>query len=193
MAKPISSVSQLAVPTVTKSEFYSLIRPGDLLFCSGRSCISQAIENVSGSVFSHVLMAWVPGPWTSQWLTLEATFTRGVHVGILADYVDNYDGDIIVARRDIPEVEILAEINAGLGLVDDQYDWAQEVSIVGHKLMHRLPVLHPKAQLYCSGLQYVMSLVSSNPLQRPGDNYPTPEDNWTDSSVSPICALARPT
>jgi hypothetical protein len=192
MAQHISSVSQLAVPTVTKSELYSLIQPGDLLFCLGQECISKAIEGATGSPFSHVLMAWVPGTWTSQWLTLEATFGRGVHVGILADYVDNYDGDIVVARRDIALPEILAEVDAGLGLVDDQYDWAQEVSIVGHKLIHALPVIHPNLRLYCSGLQYVMSLASSKPLQRPGPNYPTPEDNWTDPSVSAICALVRP-
>jgi hypothetical protein len=48
----------------------------------------------------------------------EATIDRGVHVGILADYVDNYDGDVVLARRDIPESEILAEVNARLALVD---------------------------------------------------------------------------
>lgn len=191
MAEHISSIAQSKLVQVTKDELYAQIRPGDLVFCSGRATISNTIERVTYSPFSHVLMAWVPGPWTKQWLTLEATIDRGVHVGVLADYVDNYDGDLALARRTLSEAEILAEVNAGLALVDDKYDWAQEVSIVGHKLIHKLPVLHPKSELYCSGLQYVMSLASSKPLQRPAENYPTPEDNWTDPSVMPVCALLK--
>jgi hypothetical protein len=191
MAEHISSVAQSKLLQVTKDELYAQIRPGDLFFCSGRANISYAIEDATKSPFSHVLKAWVPGSWAKQWLTLEATIDRGVHVGVLADYVDNYDGDLVLARRTLSEAEILAEVNAGLALLDDKYDWAQEVSIVGHKLIHKLPVVHPKAQLYCSGLQYVMSLASSEPLQRPAENYPTPEDNWTDPSVTPVCALVR--
>lgn len=191
MATHISSIAQSTFPRVTKGDLYAQIRPGDLVFCSGREKISRTIEGITNSPFSHVLMAWVPGPWSKQWLTLEATIDRGVHVGMLADYVDNYDGDIALARRDVPEAELLAEVNAGLALVDDKYDWAEEVSIVGHKLIHQLPIVHPKAELYCSGLQYVMSLASSKPLQRPAANYPTPEDNWTDPSVTPVCALLR--
>jgi hypothetical protein len=191
MAQHISSIAQSKLPAVTKGDLYAQIRPGDLVFCSGRANISHAIEGATKSPLSHVLRAWLPGSWATQWLTLEATIDRGVHVGILADYVDNYDGDLAVARRDIPEAELLAEVNAGLGLLDDQYDWAQEVSIVGHKLIHQLPVMHPKAKLYCSGLQYVMSLASSKPLQRPSQNYPTPEDNWTDPSVVAVCAFLK--
>jgi hypothetical protein len=191
MAAHIDSVSRSSILVATRGEVYSLIRPGDLLFCSGRAGVGHAIEDVTASPFSHVLMAWLPGDWATQWLTLEATFPRGVHVGILSDYIDNYDGDLVVTRRDITEAEILAEVNAGLALVDDQYDWAQEVSIVGHKLIHQFPIVHPKAELYCSGLQYAMSLASSKPLQRPAANYPTPEDNWTDPSVTPVCALLK--
>jgi hypothetical protein len=191
MAAHIDSVSRSSILVATRGEVYSLIRPGDLLFCSGRAGVGHAIEDATDSPFSHVLKAWLPGDWATQWLTLEATFMRGVHVGILSDYIDNYDGDLVICRRDIPFQEILAEVNVGLSLVDDQYDWVQEVSIVGHKLIHQLPVLHPKAELYCSGLQYVMSLKSSKPLQRPADNYPTPEDNWTDPSVLPVCAFLK--
>jgi hypothetical protein len=54
-----------------------------------------------------------------------------------------------------------------------------------------LPLIEPKKELYCSGLQYAMSLATPYPLQRSSANYPTPEDNWTDPTVTPVCALVK--
>lgn len=124
--------------------------------------------------------------------TLEATFSKGVHVGVLADYVDRYDGDLVVARRSALSPEMFqAELDRGFSLLDDSYDWQQEVSIVARKLIKSLPLIEPKKELYCSGLQYAMSLATPYPLQRFSANYPTPEDNWTDTSVIPVCALVK--
>ena len=189
MARHIDSVAGSTIERVTRAGLYAALRPGDLLFCAGRGCVSEGIGAVTHSPFSHVLMAWLPDAWCTQWLTLEATIDRGVHVGLLSDYIDGYRGDVVLARRNLPIAEICAEVNAGLALVDDKYDWQQEVSIVARKLIRCLPLLQPKVELYCSGLQYVMSLASRAPLQRPAQSYPTPEDNWTDPSVQPVCAL----
>lgn len=191
MAAHVESVAASGLARVTKGEFYDRIRPGDLVFCSGRELISRAIESETRSPWSHVLMAWTPGGWGRQWLTLEATFGRGVHVGLLADYVDCYAGDVVLTRRPVltqPMVE--SELARGFALLDDGYDWQQEVSIAARKLVKALPLLRPKQELYCSGLQYAMSLATPYPLQRPMASFPTPEDNWTDATVEPVCALA---
>jgi len=192
MAKHIQSVRGSGVTAASRGELYGRIRPGDLIFCSGRVAISRCIEGLTDSPWSHVLMAWVAGPWCSQWLTLEATYEKGVHVGLLADYVNGYDGDLAVARRPVLSLqEVEGEINCGLSLLDDGYDWRQEVSVAARKMVATLPLILPKKELYCSGLQYVMSLATRYPLQRPAENYPTPEDNWTDPTVEPVCALLR--
>ena len=192
MAAHIRSVAESGISAVTKGELYEQIRPGDLLFCSGRETISRAIEDATASPWSHVLMLWIAGPWCRQWLTLEATFSKGVHVGVLADYVDHYDGDLVVANRPALSPEMIrAEVDCGLSLLDDSYDWQQEVSIAARKLIKSLPLIEPKKELYCSGLQYAMSLVTPYPLQRSSANYPTPEDNWTDTTVIPVCALVK--
>jgi hypothetical protein len=137
-------------------------------------------------------MAWLPDGAT-QWLTMESTFHRGVHVGKLSDYVDAYDGDLVIARREVLTTsEKISALNAGLSVLEDAYDWRQEVSIAAHKLIHALPIVKPQQEFYCSGLQYLMSLATPYPLRRPGANYPTPEDLWTDPTVIPICALANP-
>lgn len=192
MAAHVQSVAGAGIEQVAKGEFYARIRPGDLVFCSGRETISCAIEGLTHSPWSHVLMAWLPGSWGSQWLTLEATFERGVHVGLLADYVDGYDGDLVAARRGcLSESQIHAELNCGLSLLDDGYDWRQELSIAARKLVKALPLIEPKKELYCSGLQYAMSLATPYPLWKPEACLPTPEDNWTDSTVEAVCALLR--
>ena len=192
MAAHIRCMAESGIKAVTRGELYQQIRPGDLLFCSGNEAISRTIEDATASPWSHVLMAWLPGSWSSQWLTLEATFARGVHVGLLADYIDGYRGEIAVASRPCLSAQMIrSALNRGLSLLDDNYDWQQEVSIAARKLVKSLPLIEPKHELYCSGLQYAMSLATKFPLQRPLANYPTPEDNWTDPTVVPVCTLLR--
>lgn len=192
MAAHIESVAKSDIEQVSKGEFYNRILPGDLVFCSGRTSIDDIIEKETNSPFSHVFMLWTTGRWLGFWLTLEATFERGVCVGLMADYVDSYNGDLVLARRtNFGISDLFAAVSKGLSLLDDRYDWQQEVSIAARKLIKELPLLQPRKELYCSGLQYVMSEATGNPLQKPATSFPTPEDNWTDSSVHPVCALVR--
>lgn len=192
MAIHIDNVKNSGIRQVDRLEFYEEMEWGDLIFCCGREAISKEIECITDSPFSHVLMAWLPGGAT-QWLTLESTFHRGVHIGRLSDYVDAYDGDLVMARRPVlTAAEKMSALNVGLSALGDAYDWQQEISIAAHKLIRSLPIDRPKKEFYCSGLQYVMSLATPYPLQRPGPSYPTPEDLWTDPTVIPICALPNP-
>jgi hypothetical protein len=192
LADHINSIAGVGIPKVDKDSFYAELRWGDMLFCSGREPVSKTIEDVTDSPFSHVLFAWLPSH-AGQWLTLEATLARGVHVGKLSDYVDGYDGDLVLARRPaVTDTEKFAELNAGFSVLEDAYDWQQEVSVVAHKLIRALPVVKPKGEYYCSGLMWLMSLASNWPLQMPGPELPTPEDNWTDPSVVPVCAMVNP-
>jgi hypothetical protein len=190
MATHISSADAQGIEAVTKSGFYGNVRSGDLVFCCGHTDISRTIEDLTNSPFSHVLMTWFPSD-ADAWLTIESTFQHGVHVGQLAAYIDGYDGDLVLARRPVlTEAEIRKARDAGLQVLDDAYDWKQEVSVVGHRLLKCIPVEIPKKEYYCSGLQYLMSLATSYPLQRPGPNYPTPEDVWADPTVVPVCAYS---
>ncbi len=191
MATHIASAAAAGIPAVTKSEFYGQLKSGDLVFCCGRTDVSMAIEDLTHSPFSHVLMTWLP-PDSDSWLTIESTLHHGVHIGKLATYVDDYDGDLVLARRPVlSEEEIRKSRDAGLQVLDDAYDWKQEVSVVGHRLLRCIPVEIPQREYYCSGLLYLMSLATRHPLQRPGQNYPTPEDVWTDPTVAPVCALRK--
>jgi hypothetical protein len=192
MAIHIDNLESSGIRQIDKVGFYEQLEWGDLIFCCGQEEISKEIEAITHSPFSHVLMVWLPDGAT-QWLTLESTFHRGGHVGKLSDYVDAYDGDLVMARRKVlTTAEKLAALNVGLNVLEDAYDWQQEVSLVAHKLIRVLPIERPQKEFYCSGLQYFMSLATSYPLRRPGANYPTPEDLWIDPTVIPICALPNP-
>lgn len=191
MALHISSVATSGIPLVTKEEFYRQVQSGDLVFCCGRATISKVIEEMTISVFSHVLMTWLPED-ADHWLTIESTAKNGVHIGQLASYIDDYHGDLVLARRpQVTKTDIRKARDAGLQALDDAYDWRQELSIIGHRLLKCVPVEIPQNEYYCSGLQYMMSLATEFPLQRPGMNYPTPEEVWTDPTVVPVCGLKR--
>jgi hypothetical protein len=192
MAKHISSIAASGLPMVDKAGFYAQLRGGDLIHCSGASGISVPIEKQTGSPFSHVLMAWMPS-WANQWLTLEATINRGVHVGLLSDYVGAYDGDMVLARRPaLKQADIIAELNAGFNLLDDGYNWKSEVTFAAHKLVKMFPVSNPQKELYCSGLQQVMTKASPIPIVTTGPIMATPEQIYTDASVEAICATLKP-
>lgn len=191
MANPIATVESSGLRAVTKDEWYRELQSGDLVFCCGQAAVSKAIEAMTASPFSHVLMAWLP-PDSDVWLTIESTFHRGVHVGRLSDYVDRYDGDLVLARRPaLSKEDIRKARDAGLRVLEDRYDWQQEVSMVGHRLLECVPVEIPKREYFCSGLLYLMSLATQYPLERPGENYPTPEDVWRDPTVRPVCVYRR--
>lgn len=188
MAEHINNIACSGIPKVGREEFYRRARSGDLVFCSGKERISKIIEGETRSPFSHVLQLWLPTE-ASVWLTLESTIDRGVHVGLFSEYINKYDGDLVLARRPALNQAAIANIrNKMLGVIGDAYDWKQEVTIAGHNLWKEIPIEIPKNEYFCSGYQYYGSLAAVPYLQRPNVNFPTPEDNWTDPTVVPVCA-----
>lgn len=192
MAIHIQSVTGSSIPKVDKDQFYSTCRTGDLVFCSGQADISKTIEKETNSPFSHVLQLWLPSGAT-EWLTLESTINHGVHVGRFTEYIDKYDGNLVLTRRENLSAEaIIAIRNKFFTILDDQYDWKTEVGIVAHKLLAAVKVPNPKKEYYCSGAQQFASTAWLPVLQNPNPLWmATPEDNWTDPTVTPICAFIR--
>lgn len=193
MAQHIDSVRASDIPKVDKATLYSLCKGGDLVVCWGNARISKAIEAVAGGP-SHILKIWTPWPG-APWLTLEATFPSstqsksGVHIGLFSDYVDSYCGDLVLCRRPaLTQAQIFEELNAGFALLDDNYNWREEVSIACRKLIPFAPVIKPVNELYCSGLQQAIA-EKTIPFATHGPDWNTPEQDFTDPSVVAICAL----
>lgn len=191
MAQHIGNLATCTLPRVDKAGFYRNLQFGDMIFCSGQKAVSKGIQSVTGSPWSHVFFAWLAVN-NAQWLTIEATFEKGVHVGLVADYADLQDGPIAIVRN--PKLTVADNelaLATMLGLLDYGYDCAEEVSMAARKLWDKLPLMQPKRELFCSGLQYEGKLPTHWPLQKPGQNYPTPEDNFTDPNMEAICLYMK--
>jgi hypothetical protein len=191
MAQHIESVGSSSISKVSAAEFWGSIRNGDFIFCSGADGISLPIEKETNSPFSHVLQARIPQDLKTP-LALQSTIQKGVAANLLSEYED-YDGDLVLCRRPaLTDAEVLLIQERFLIILDDAYNWKTEVGIVARNLLKCLPVDNPKNEYYCSGAQYYASLAVAPGLQRPSPLwYPTPEDNYTDPSVMPICALLK--
>jgi hypothetical protein len=137
-------------------------------------------------------MIWLPFP-SSEWLTLEATIDKGVHIGRLLDYTDKYDGDLVLCRRKLTDDQKFKALRFGFSLLDDKYDTFQEIKIAAHKLCSLYPVSASKDAYFCSGLQQQLGIYQLAPFKTssvPGQ-MDSPEDIFTDSSVEAICALVK--
>jgi hypothetical protein len=188
MADHIDSVATSNIPKVTRAELFSTMQPGDLFFCWGDVSISRGIEKFTEGP-SHVLKVWTypAGPW----LTLESEIDHGVRFGQFADYL-SYPGDIVLCRRPLTISQIEAEIAFGATLLDYKYNTIEFASLVARKVSTRFPLIQPAKELYCSGLQQAIAAFSV-PYGVPDKPWATPEQLFTDASVTAVCALMKGT
>lgn len=193
MANHVESVKQASFPLVGKDEAWKRVRSGMLGFCSGSEPISKAIEGATHSPWSHVFLIWGP-VFQRVWLTIEATLEKGVHVGLLSDYIAGGDGDLAFASRIDPTSDLPVEMNstfdAELALLDESYATAGLIQEGAHKLLKIIPPDWNKNQCYCSGLQWRGSQASTTPFPA-RDGAPTPEDLWCDPNTKAIFGLLK--
>lgn len=189
MAQHIDSVASSSIPKVTEAEFFAAMLPGDLVFCWGAANISKGIEKFTGGP-SHVLKVWLP--WsTGPWLTLESEIDHGVRVGQFADYM-KYPGDIVLCRRSITLSQVESELSFGTTLLDYKYDTIEFASLIARRFSSKFPLIQPKNELYCSGLQQAIA-EESIPFNVPNQPWATPEQLFTETTVIPICARLKGT
>lgn len=185
MAQHIDSVASSNIPKVTQEQFYKELLPGDLVFCWGNPAISKGIEKFTGGP-SHVLKTWLP--WsTGPWLTFEAEYGLGVRFGKFSDYM-KYQGDIVLCRRPLSLEQVEAELVFASTLLDEKYDTIEFFSLVARRFSTKFPLIQPSNELFCSGAQQAVAAYSV-PFDVPDRPWATPEQLFTETSVTPICAL----
>src|SRR5581483_8237768 len=116
MANHINSVKGSAIPAVSKEQFYAELRTGYFLVCSGSAAISHAIEDATKSPWSHVAMVVL---LFDEWCVLEAVYPHGVTFTPIEQYVDRYEGDIVLCKRavDGADMDQTAAIKKGISLL----------------------------------------------------------------------------
>ncbi len=182
MAAHLESFVTANIPKVSWGEFFESMLPWDLCFCWGSALVSKAIEDFTNGP-SHVLKVWLP-PRTGPWLTLEAEFTHGVRIGPFADYL-RYPGNVVLCRRPITFEQGSAELEFGSTLLDYKYDTIEFASLVARHFSTRFPLIQPRNELYCSGLQQALA-AKSIPFLCSDKPWATPEQLYTDPSVTAL-------
>ena len=186
MAQHIASVATSGLPLVAETQFWPLMQPGDLVFCWGDELISKGIEKFTGGP-SHVLKAWTfPG---GPWLTAEAEEGHGFRFGQFADYMA-YPGDIVLCRRPLSIEQVTREIAFAATLLDYKYANIEFPELVAQRFLNRFPLAMPKDEVVCSGSQQVLAAVSV-PFGMPDVPWATPEQLFTDPSVTAICGRLK--
>lgn len=191
MAQHIQAVKTSRIPQASKEEFYACAKSGMPIFCQGKYAISHAIEDFTGSPFSHV-GTLIYFREIDRWGVIEATKDHGVHIGHLSYYTDVYEGDIVLATTPaLPFSDYDKLLAAQFDLLDDGYDTGQELSMVAHKLLRAYPICMGKHEFFCSGLYEQGRKATSLPLEYAGPGMANPEQVWTDPSIVPVCALVK--
>lgn len=193
MAIHVDKAADVWVPALSAAGFTAQLQHGDLLFCSGSAAISHAIEGETKSPWSHVgYVALFPDV---EPLLIEAVIKFGVRASrLIANYAGAYDGDVVLCRRLLPQEGIKAIIAKAVSRLGDGYDWQSEVEQAAHNCFGFLPEHVTGSEVYCSGLAWYASTAWNPPLQRPNLNVlPSPEENWCDPTVVPICKLLKGT
>lgn len=172
----IESLEAIGAPLVDRTGAWKMMHNGLLGFCWGDKPISAAIEKATQGP-SHVFLVWQP-LMQSVWLTLEETFERGAHVGLLSDYIDGSDGDLLFCRR-VDEngvaIDMTSTIDTLLELLDERYATVDLIQNGLHRLLKLIPAAWNVKESYCSGYQWHGSQSSRVPFPAP-DGAPTPSD-----------------
>ncbi len=195
--KHIDSLSELKAIAVDKPTFWNSLRSGMLLFVSGKAPISHAIEQATRSPWSHIGMVFAPfqcdGSPVGVWMLIEAVFPHGVGINPLVGYIEG-PADLVLAKRVDPatgqEIDYRPAVRTELELAGREYAALGLLKQGLHRLDNRLPPEWNNRECYCSGLQWLGSRATTHPFNAI-DGAPSPEDEWIDASVVPVCALLK--
>jgi len=127
---------------------YSLIKPGDIMLCSGNGVISDVIRAYTHSKYSHV---GIFVNLENRWCVYESREPNGVRL-VQADFYSTYDGEVWAAR--VKGYDDVAMRNTLLSMMFGRLGAAYDLREI-HKLIWRHVVNDTdKNKFICSVLVY---------------------------------------
>jgi uncharacterized protein YycO len=174
----------------------SLFQDADLFFCSAIDLVSEAIEMVTHSIWSHVgMLTFISS--VQEWYVVESVADAGVHMvpmsRYLTDYDGNgnsYDGSIVIAR--------VSGLLAGQAVQTIDFAYRQlgkfynkgEIAEILAKITLRIPTVRENNEKYiCSELVWDSYNAAGIKLIQDVSGFVAPGDLWLDSRVTPVGAL----
>jgi hypothetical protein len=193
MAEPVTIAGLATFPRITD---YSMLREGDLLFCSGLDAASKIIEEATCSIWSHVAMLTLD-PRDGEWHVLQA-YTPNVNCPPLSWMLQNadntgkpYNGSIAIGRwSNGTTAQFAKAIKFGLSQLEIGYGIWTDVSIAMHIILRRLPPITPSGKNWiCSQLVQAAFSVAGMMIATDLNGFCDPGDCWSPDEVVPVGTL----
>ena len=191
MADRISKEEIERLPLHPYADMRKDLQTGDLVFCSGSYFFSQAVQQFTRSVWSHVGMIY-KDPTLKRVFILESETLIGVRLAPVSKYLYDYHGknrpyrgNMVVARIDpaIDEQSLNHAISYGMDELTKPYDNFEIIRIAFRILFKRSRRTRDRKYI-CSELVYDCFHNIGVPFNL-RDEYVSPDDIWLDERVKP--------
>ena len=189
MAAHLSAGDLAALPVQTYDSLRSILRSGDLLFCSGNYTVSKLIETGTNSPWSHVGII-LCAEKINRVLLLESVEDVGVRLAPLSKYLRDYqdgqpyDGAMTLARDErVTDANVTAIAQFGADQLTDPYDNEEIGEIIARIALGRGRKSATSGYI-CSELVEACFKAADIVIQAGAGGFTTPEDVWADPSVS---------
>lgn len=194
MAAKLNKSNIEHLPTIAVQDFIPQIQTGNILFCDGEYFISNLIEKVTDSPWSH-LGILINLEAIQRTLLLESVNGNGVRIVPLSKYTRHYekdkpyDGTLVVAHVEgIGPKEIQGILQFGVDLLSLPYDDTELVKSI-YRIIKGSGSKERDREFTCAELVYecFLSVGIEFPYDKRG--FISPQNIWEDPRVSIIGRL----
>ena len=202
MADPIDIVSLRTLPLIglnlSSPQWINptLFQEADLFFCSANDLVSEAIEMVTHSIWSHVgMLTFISS--VGEWYVVESVADAGVHMVPMSRYLidydgngNSYDGSIVIARvSGLIVGQAVQAIDFAYRQLGKFYN-KDEIAEILAKITLRIPTVRENNEKYiCSELVWDSYNAAGIKLKQDASGFVAPGDLWLDPQISSVGAL----
>jgi len=183
---------------VGPSKSYAALRPqlrsGDLFFCAGKYWVSRAIQQLTGSPWSHVGIVF-RAEKIDRVLLLESVEDMGVRFAPLSKYLDDYEdarpyrGDMVVARVSaLTPGDFLKIAEFGVDELTRPYD-NDEIAKIVARIALGIGRKERDREYICSELVFECFAHAGMGFAYNPKGFISPEDVWIDAQVQPLARI----
>lgn len=195
MAAHIKTKDIDTLPVLSYPDLRSTLKSGDLLFTSGNYLISNAIQQVTRSPWSHVgIVLRVDS--IDRILLLESVEDMGVRFAPLSKYTKDYEnnkpynGRVVLARCQSVTSDTVAGLSTfGIDELTQPYDKDEIAKILARIILGKGKKKRDREYI-CSELVYECFLRAGIEFTYNKKGFISPEDIWKDNRISLVGRIA---
>lgn len=178
-----------SLPILSYSDLRSTLQSGDLLFTSGKYLISNAIQQVTKSPWSHVGIVFRIDS-INRILLLESVEDMGVRFAPLSKYLTDYEdgkpykGRVVLARCSNITTETISHLSSfGIDELTQPYDKDEIAKILARVILGKGKKKRDREYI-CSELVYECFSHAGVEFGFNKKGFISPEDIWVNEQIS---------